>query len=299
MLILQAPTHSALVFPPASTCRCKAPVCKGLLDSFVAGTERPLISIPPSRFASRQELLPVIIWTRPLRPASRCYVFVDSSRLLLTALPGFTVSVSRTATCWISNRSQCRRLLYVVLYAACPRLLVSWEAVMCSVNHNCRYLCLAVCDPSAVSSDLIECLVNSSFRVVFPDWRSHALHPCIALMLSAPLLIVSLMRSLDCCSLEMSCSRLENISQVHRVPCSCSQPRRGILRSTLDDSLFVLISKAKSCSSCSPDRLFCRDRSITSYLIPTPGFVFRTFWRVPHRLQSLHAEHLHEHVILL
>ena len=97
------------------------------------------------------------------------------------------------------------------------------------------------------------------------------------LMVSAPLLIVSLMRSLHCCSLDMSCLRLENISQVHRVPCSCSQPDhcwRGILRSTLDDSLFapsVLISQARSRSSCSPDRLFSRDPSITSYLIPTPG----------------------------
>ena len=74
-------------------------------------------------------------------------------------------------------------------------------------------------------------------------------------MLSAPLLIVSLTGSLDCCSLEMSCSRLEDISQVHRVPCACSQPDhcwRGILHSTLDDSLFasVLISQARSCSSC-------------------------------------------------
>ena len=183
---------------------------------------------------------------------------------------------------------------------------------MCLVNHNCRHLLLAVCDPSAVSSDLIECLVTSSFRLVFPDWRSHALHSlalrldlsmlCVlslestissrctlradshlkymslsCVMLSAPLLIVSLMRFLDCCSLEMSCSRLENISQVHRVPWSCSQPDhcwRGILRLTLDDSLFapsLLISQVRSCSSCSPDRLSRRDRSITSYLIPTSG----------------------------
>ena len=133
-------------------------------------------------------------------------------------------------------------------------------------------------------------------------------------MLSAPLLIVSLMRSLDCCSLEMFYSRLEHILHVHRLPCSCSQPDqcwRGILRSTLDDSLFapsVLISQARSCSSWSPDRVFRRDRSITSYLIPTPGsyfwpvaphFCIHTFWRVPHCLQSLHAEHLREHVIQL
>ena len=103
-------------------------------------------------------------------------------------------------------------------------------------------------------------------------------------MLSAPLLIVSLTRSQDCCSLEMSCSRPENISHVHRVPCSCSQQDhcwRGILRSTLDDSLFtpsVFISQAKSCSSCSPDRLFRRDPSITSYLIPTPGSYFWTVY---------------------
>ena len=161
MLILQAPTHSALVLPPASTCRCKAPVCKGLLDSFVVGTQYQLISIPLSRFASRRELLPVIIWTVPLRPASRSHVFVESSRLLLIALPGFTASGSRTATCWISDRSQCHRLLYLVWYAASSRLLVFWKAVMCLVNHNCKYLLLAVCDPSAVSSDLIECLVTS------------------------------------------------------------------------------------------------------------------------------------------
>ena len=81
------------------------PLCvRVFLDSFVAGTERQLISIPPSRFASRQEFLQVIIWTGPLRPASRSHVFVDSSRLSLIALPGFTVSVSRTATCWISIR---------------------------------------------------------------------------------------------------------------------------------------------------------------------------------------------------
>ena len=130
--------------------------------------------------------------------------------------------------------------------------------------------------------------------------------------LSAPLLIVSLMRPLVFCFLEMSCSRLENISQIHRVPCSSSQLDhcwRGILRSTLDDSLFapsVLISQPRSRSSCSPDRLFSRDRSITSCLITTSGLYF---WPVcatllhsrssPQCLQSLHAEHLHEHVILL
>ena len=167
MLILQAPTHSALVLPPASTCRCKAPVCKGLfcrrhwtpthLDSTVE--VRVPSGIPASRF----------ICTGPLRPASRSHVFVDSSRLLLIALPVFTVSVSRTATCWISSHSQRRRLLYLVWYAASLRLLVYWKAVVCSVNHKCRYLLLAVCDPSAVSSDLIECLITSSFRLVFPD----------------------------------------------------------------------------------------------------------------------------------
>ena len=55
------------------------------LGSFVAGTERQPNSIPPSSFASRQDFLPVIIWTGPLRPASRSHVFVDSSRLLLIA----------------------------------------------------------------------------------------------------------------------------------------------------------------------------------------------------------------------
>ena len=131
------------------------------------------------------------------------------------------------------------------------------------------------------------------------------------LMVSAPLLNVSLVRSLDYRSLEMSCLRL---SQVHRVPCSCSQPDhcwRGILRSTLDDSLFaptVLTSQAKSSSSRSPYRLFRRDPSITSYLIPTPGsycwpvcatLLHSHLLRVPHCLQSLHAEHLHEHEIRL
>ena len=34
-----------------------------------------------------------------LRRVSRGHVFVDSSRLLLIAIPGFIVSFSRTATC--------------------------------------------------------------------------------------------------------------------------------------------------------------------------------------------------------
>ena len=80
MLILQAPTHSAIVLPHASTSRCKAPVCEGLFDSFVVGTERQLISILLSRFASRQEFLPIDSSGQD-RPASRSHVFVDSSRL--------------------------------------------------------------------------------------------------------------------------------------------------------------------------------------------------------------------------
>ena len=74
------------------------------------------------------------------------------------------------------------------------RLLVFWKAVMCSIYNNCRYLLLAICDPSTVSSDLIECLITSFLRLVFPDWRSHAVHPlhCNRVFpCSAPRLIVA------------------------------------------------------------------------------------------------------------
>ena len=96
---------------------------------------------------------------------------------------------------------------------------------------------------------------------------------------TVPCLIASLLRPLDYCSY------------------------LGMSRS--NDS----VSRAKSVSSCSPNRRFNIDCNIAPYPIPTPGLVFpehlathfctNPFWRVPNNFHCLVAEHHHKHVIQL
>ena len=102
-----------------------------------------------------------------------------------------------------------------------------WRAIIFSSSPCLSWLAITCTASLALRSDLsmlyvfsLESTVSSR-STLRPD--NHLKYFSLSYVtLSAPLLIVSLMRPLDFCFLEMSCSRLENISQVHRVPWSSS-----------------------------------------------------------------------------
>ena len=111
-----------------------------------------------------------------------------------------------------NNNKTTATLWRAIIFSSSPCL--SWLAITCTASLALRS------DLSMLYVFSLESTVSSR-STLRPD--NHLKYFSLSYVtLSAPLLIVSLMRPLDFCFLEMSCSRLENISQVHRVPCSSS-----------------------------------------------------------------------------
>ena len=100
-----------------------------------------------------------------------------------------------------------------------------WRAIIFSSSPCLSWLAITCTASLALRSDLSMLYVFSLGSTISSRSTmradNHLKYLSLSYVtLSAPLLIVSLIRPLDFCFLETSCSRLEKISQVHRVPCS-------------------------------------------------------------------------------
>ena len=111
-----------------------------------------------------------------------------------------------------NNNKTTATLWRAIIFSSSPCL--SWLAITCTASLALRS------DLSMLYVFSLESTISSRSTLRADNHLKYLSLSYVTL--SAPLLIVSLMRPLDFCFLETSCSRLENISQVHRVPCSSS-----------------------------------------------------------------------------
>ena len=111
-----------------------------------------------------------------------------------------------------NNHKTTATLWRAIIFSSSPCL--SWLAITCTASLALRS------DLSMLYVFSLESTISSRSTLRADNHLKYLSLSYVTL--SAPLLIVSLMRPLDFCFLEMSCSRLKNISQVHRVPCSGS-----------------------------------------------------------------------------
>ena len=111
-----------------------------------------------------------------------------------------------------NNNKTTATLWRAIIFSSSPCL--SWLAITCTASLALRS------DLSMLYVFSLESTISSRSTLRADNHLKYLSLSYVTL--SAPLLIVSLMRPLDFCFLEMSCSRPKNISQIHRVPCSSS-----------------------------------------------------------------------------